>query len=670
MSQIENIKKLHNQGQFEQAIKGYQELLLSEPNNDEAHFGIAHASSRLNDLEMALSHAKEAVKLVPNSDRYHQFKGQMLMANRQIDDALTSFKRSLKENPNLYNSYLAVGDIYAIKNESKKAKSNYQLALKVNHNGIPAIIKLSKLLLLEGNYLAAADELQQAELQFPSDPNIKLQQGIMCLEQGKDGFAELYFKKLLEDEPNHLVAKTYLGISLLNSDPEQAAEIIIGLVNQQVQLPELMAALGMFYAKNNRHQDAIRYLTPVCQSGLAYPSWLMALADAYTANLQPNSAMKVLDEVLKRGDNPKALLVLGQIHQINDNFSLAIKTYQRIKSTDIEYSRSQLKQAECLYKERKFTAAIKQLDQLLSKKSDHNAAIKLKLNALSQLKLFAEAVALIDSIDASKQLKEFNQLMHFFAGLLLDAQQQYDQAWNHFAALEHASPQEVQMLSLDEEKSVQRFSSQPADSVFRFVFTDPATGHHDFIQWLIENDIMPLTDRFTTKARGDVFSQQWSVSMLNDISEAQAHLWRKKYSKQLKPIIGESTEMVADFIPFSPINVAVIKKIFPKAHVLILSRNFADMRFHNHVFGTYQLHFSQISKASNQMVAMNPNVSLVDIDAWQNKESNACENIQKIFGPKISNFKLADATPLDRMIFPYMHWKNYQQQLNQQKPSK
>ncbi|TDR20450.1 tetratricopeptide repeat protein [Marinicella litoralis] len=669
MSQIENIKVLHNQGQFEQAIEGYQELLKNEPNNDEAHFGIAHASSRINDIEQALVHAKEAVKLVPNSDRYQQFKGQMLLANREIDAALSSFKRSIKENPNLFHSYLAIGDIYAIKNESKKAKDHYKLALKVESNGIPAIIKLSKLLLLEGDYQGAAKELQQAELQFPNDPNLKLQLGIMRLERGEDGFAELYFSKLLEDEPNHAVAKTYLSISLLNSDPDRASKIIAELVDQQVQIPELMAALGLFYAKNNRYQDAIQYLTPICQSGLAYPSWLMALAESFAANLQPNSAMKVLSEVLQRGDNPKALIILGQIHQINDNYQLAIKTYQRIKPGEKEFNQALLRQAECLYKSRDFEAAIKKLDELLGEKNDHNAGIKLKLNALSKLNRFDDALALIESIDASKQGKEFNQLMHFFAGLLLDEQQKYDQAWDHFSALEHKQPHEVQMLSAADEKAVQSFSSEPANSVFRFVFTDPATGHHDFLQWLQDNNITPLIDRFTAKARTDVFAQQWTVSMLQEITEAQAHLWRKKYTKQLNLVISDNTDVVMDFIPFSPINVAVIKKIFPKAHVLILSRNFADMRLHNQVFGTYQLHYTQISKATNQMVAMNPNVAVVDIDEWQNKQVNACESIEKIFGSQTSDFKLLDVKPLDRMIMPFMHWKNYQQHLSQKPQS-
>ncbi|MGJ8663116.1 MAG: tetratricopeptide repeat protein, partial [Marinicella sp.] len=499
MSQIEDIKTLHNQGQFEAAIKGYQELLNDDPNNDEAHFGLAHANSRINDLEQALVHAKEAVKLVPNSDRYQQFKGQMLLANRHIDDALKAFKRSLKENPNLFFSYVAVGDIYAIKNESQKAKENYHLALKVHSDGIPAIIKLSKLMLLEGDYAAATDQLQEAELQYPADPQVKLQMGIMKLEQGEDGFAELYFKKLLEDEPNNQVAKAYLAISLLNSDPEHASELIGEMLNEKIQLPELMAALGLLYAKSNNHQDAIRYLTPVCQSGLAYPSWLMALAQAYAGNLQPNSAMAVLNEILKRGDNPRALMMLGQIHQVNANFPVAIKTYQRINKDSPFYDQSLIMQAECQYSAGEFQDTIHKLDPILAQKQDHNTAIKLKLNACSQLGQYDEALALIESIDPDKQVKEFNQLMHLYAGLLFDAKADYEQAWQHFSVIEPPQPKALNLLSAEDEKKVQNYPSQPANSVFRFVFTDPATGHHDFLNWLLNNEVTPLIDRFTTK---------------------------------------------------------------------------------------------------------------------------------------------------------------------------
>ena len=126
-----------------------------------------------------------------------------------------------------------------------------------------------------------------------------------------------------------------------------------------------------------------------------------------------------------------------------------------------------------------------------------------------------------------------------------------------------------------------------------------------------------------------------------------------------------ATDPLVDFIPFSLINLAVIKKVFPQAQVLILSRNFADLRLHNRVFGTYQIHYNQISKVINQMIALSPNFSTVDIDAWQNKDANAVQSIEKIFGSEASSFHLAQVKPLDRMMFPFMHWKHYQKHLNQ-----
>ena len=665
MSQIESIKELHNQGEYEQAIQGYQDILAKEPNNDEAHFGLAHASSRLNQLEQALKHANEAVKLAPNSDRYQQFKGQMLLANSQIDEALKAFKRSIKENPNLFFSYLAIGDIYAIKNESQNAKKNYQLALKVHQNGIPAIVKLSRLMVIEGDYDGAESLLQEAELQFPSDPNLKLQMGIMRLEQEEQGFAELYFKKLLEDEPNNHVAKAYLGISMLHSDPQQSKQVITELLNDHIQIPELMAAVGLAHVNNGSYPEAIRYLTPVCQSGLAYPSWLMALAQAYAGNSQPNSAMTVLNEVLKRGDNSKALLMLGQIHQVNNNLPAAIRTFRKVSKESKNYNQSLLMQAECHYANADYAAVIEQLDLVLAEKPDHNTAIKLKLNALSQIEQYDQALDLIDSIDNKKQIKEFNQLMHLYAGLLLDEKQQYEQAWQHFSAIEPPKTFEIDLLNANEEKVVQQFPSQSADSVFKFVFTDPATGHHDFINWCQQSGITALVDRFTTKARADAFSEQWTIKMLNDLSEAQIHFLRKKYTKQLNQVITDETQTVADFIPLSPINLGIIKRIFPQARVLVLSRNFADLRLHNRVFGSYQVHYLQFSKVANQMVAMNPNVALVDIDAWQSQDATTLQHIEKVFGPEVKPFSMADVKPLDRLIFPFMHWKNYQQQLNE-----
>lgn len=664
MSQLENAKTLHQEGQLEEAIKAYAEILDKDPNNDEAHFGMAHANSRTNHLKTALAHAKEAVKLSPNSERYLQFEGQMLLANNDADNALKSFKKSLQENPNLFYSYLAIGDIYAIKNESKKAKENYKLALKVHNDGIPATVKLARLLILEGDYSGAEDILNQAELQFPTEPNLKLHMGIMRLEQGQDGFAELYFKKLLEDQPDNHVAKAYLSISLLSSDQEQAFKLITEMIEQQIQIPELMVALGMMYVKTNSFDEAMTYLQPICQSGLAYPSWLMALAHAFIGNSQPNSAQAVLQEILQRGENSKALLMLGQIHQVNKNYKTAIKIYQRVDENSSDYNESLIMIAECLYSAEQFSEVLEKLEPLLKDRPDHNSAVKLKLNALSQLNKYDEALALIDSIDSNKQTPNFNQLMSLYAGLLLDAKQNYEEAWQHFEQLKAHKPFKINLLTREQEKVVQSFESQPAETLFKFVFTDPATGHHDFINWLLDNDITPLIDRFNPGGRKDVFSEEWTVEKLNELDRAQIHFLRKKYIKQLNLVISEDTQSIADFIPLTPINMAVIKRIFPKAQVLVLNRNFADLRLHNRVFGSFQVHYSQFVKIVNQMIAMNPNLSLVDIDEWHAGDETAVKNINKVFGSQVKSFKLADVTPLDRLMFPHMHWKNYQQQLN------
>lgn len=664
MSQIESIKELHSQGQYQQAIQGYRDILANEPNNDEAHFGLAHASSHLNQLEQALKHVKEAVKLVPSSYRYQQFKGQMLLANNHLDEALTTFKRSIKENPNLFSSYLAVGDIYAMKNESEKAKKNYQLALKVHQSGIPATIKLARLLIIEGDYEGAEDLLQEAELQFPEEPSLKLLMGIMHLEQEKHGFAEIYFNKLLEDEPENHVAKAYLAISLLRSDKKQSSQIITELLNAKIKIPELMVAVGLTYVNNGNYQEAVRHLSAVCQASLAYPSWLMALAQAHDGIQETNTAVTVLEAVLARGNNSRALLMLGQIHQVNHDFPTAIKTFRKVSQESKDYNQSLLMQAECHYATEDYSAVLETLEPLLSSQPDHNTAIKLKLHTLSQMQQYDQALAVIDAIDAEKQVKEFNQLMHLYAGLFLDEKQQYDQAWQHFDATEPTKPFEIKLLSADEEKMVQQFPTKRADTLLKFVFTDPATGHHDFVNWCMRSGITPLIDRFTRKARGDAFSEQWSIAMLDDLNETQIHFLRKKYIKQLQQTTDEKTQLVVDFMPLSPINLAIIKRIFPEVPVLILTRNFADLRLHNRVFGSYQVHYLQFSKVANQMVAMNPNVALVDIDAWQNQDEVANKNLEKVFGSNLVPFSLAEVKPLDRLIFPFMHWKNYQQQLN------
>lgn len=663
MSQLEHYKELHQKGQFNEAIEGYKSLLNTEKNNDDIHFSLALALAKIDQLNNALEHTNAAIGLVPHSERYHQFKGQILMGLGELDQAAKSFQNSIKENPNMFFSYLALGDIYTIKQQPEKAKKQFELALKVHESGLPAVIKLARLEMMKGHCELAFSQLQEAALQYPEELELTLQMGVSKIESGEHALAEMYFRQVIKAAPEHMIAHAYLAISLAPTDQQQAAQIVTALTERQVKAPEVMVAMGLLYHYTNRHRQALAFLEPTASSGLAMPSWVMAYAKSLTMLGEADEAIVVLKKQLEQGNNPHVMLLLGQVFQQNGNHAKAAYTLKGIPKTSPLHAQAQVKLSEVLYHKGEYENSLKVAGHLLKKDPQHPAAMKLALNDLAKLNRNEQALTLLEQIDAKKHSNDFNQLMSFYAGLLHDAVGQYEQAWPHFQKVDRPEKAAIELLNEDQEKTIASWPSESVTSDVVFLFADAATGQHEFVNWLLNNQNTVLLDRFS-EARGDVFDNIKTFEELEKLDETQVHLLRKKYLKRNRTMVKSEAVKIIDCLPFSMAHAAIAKKIFPGIKVVLLSRNFADYRLHNQIFGTDQVHFSQFTKVVNQMIAMGIDLTVVDIDEWQANEADVLTQMQTIFGEQSQAYQHKSRSSLEQFMMPHMHWKHYKEMMN------
>ncbi|MCX7545326.1 tetratricopeptide repeat protein [Marinicella gelatinilytica] len=661
MNDLEQIKKQHQKGQLKKAIDGYQSYLKKNPNDDEAHFGLALAYKDNKLFNEALKSATSAVQLAPNAERYHQFKGQMHMALGDSEAALQAFRTSLKHNPNLYFSYLAIGDIFSLKEQFQDAEEQYRLALRVHQDATPAAVKLAKLLLLTGRVEEADSVLQAAALHQPKDPQIKLYQGIINLEAGEFAFAELHFKKLLEDNPEYPLAKIYLAISLMDNDLRQAADHLNQLIEAKHQSPELLAAVGMLSLKQKHYNEAVNYLVSACRSTVAYPSWYMALSQGFVAMNRLPEAKQVLQQVLRRSPNDRATVMLGLIELRAKQYPQAIEHFTSISTDSPRYPAALKHIMQAYFQSKNWQKTIASADQLLALNPDHGEAIVMKSHAFGYLNDLEQALATLEIGLSNDNLSAIEDNLHLNAGLILDAQGEYESAWQHFSAQQTESPKAVALLSKDEEKTAQKWPSEATEIQPVFVFSDTSTGHAAFVEGLQANGIEALTDRFRPTARQDLFFQQWLFPDIDGLPEARCHLLRKKYQKHLKRIHNQGP--FADFIPTTALNMALLKKVFPSAKVIMLDRNMADRHLHQLVFANSRYSANDFRALKNQMIAMNPNIHLLDIDAFLDNDKKSLAELSDIFKVSLTAQEPAKIMPMQQLMLPKNRWKAYSDHL-------
>lgn len=661
MSQLEQIKKQHQKGLLKKAIDGYQGYLKNNPNDDDAHFALALAYKDNKSFEPALKAVNAAIKLAPAAERYHQFKGQMHMALGQTDEAEKAFRTSLKHNPNLYFSYLALGDIYLIREQYQAAEEQYRLAMRVHQEAAPGAVKLAKLMLLTGRNEEADSVLQAAALHQPNDPEIKLYQGVVCLERGELAYGEMHFKKLLEDQPNYLIAKAFLAISIINHDQKQAAKLLNELIDSKQQSPELMAATAMLSFKQKHFQEAADYLLSVCRSSLAYPSWFITLSQTLVAMNRLDEAQQVLQRLLQRSENDKALVMLAMIDIRQSKYDQALKRLEDIDQDSPHHPAAMKQIMQAHYLSQQWSPTIQAANSLLADNPANKEAVVAKAYALSRLSQSDQAIETLKQALANEELSEDSADLHLYAGLLLDDAGDYDAAWQHFSAQAGDDPKPVSLLSQAAEKTVQKWPSADRQQQPVFVFSDTATGHAAFIDRLYHHGITALTDRFRPSARLDLFSQQWQLEDVANLPEARCHLLRKKYFQHLKRVHQQGP--CTDFIPMTAMNMALIKKIFPGAAVIILDRNLPDRHLHQQVFANSRYSATDFRSLKNQLIAMNPNIHLFDIDSLMANETPVLATLGQLFDQEISAWTAPETPPMDRLMLPKNSWKAYRDHL-------
>lgn len=659
MSQLEQIKKQHQKGHLKKAIEGYQGYLKKNPNDDDAHFALALAYKDNKAFKQALTEVNEALKLAPSAERYHQFKGQMHMALGNTDEALKAFRESLKNNPNLYFSYLALGDIYLIREQFQDAEEQYRLAMRVHQEAAPGAVKLAKLMLILGRTEEADSVLQAAALHHADDPEIKLYQGVVCLETGELAYAEMHFKKLLEDHPKFNLAKAFLAISIINDDQKQAAKLLNDLIETGQQSPELMAATALLSFKQKQFQEAADYLMTVCRSSLAYPSWFITLSQTLVAMNRLDQAQQVLHRLLERGKNDRATIMLALIDIRKEQFSKAIDRLHQIdKDSPLHHTAvKHLMQAH--HRSKQWSYSLKAADTILSNNPAHKEAVVIKAYAQYYLSNTEQAIDTLNQALSQEELAADADDLHLYTGLLLDETGDYEAAWKHFSTQQKSETQSVSLLSQAAEKQVQKWPvDQQQEQQPVFVFSDTATGHVAFVDRLNHHGITALTDRFQPSARMDLFSQRWQFEDIANLPDARCHLLRKKYRQHLKR--RHETGAYADFIPISALNMALIKKVFPAATVIVLDRNMPDRHLHQAVFGNSAFSATDFGRIKNQLIAMSPNVNVVDIDALMTNEEATLDTLERIFATEIAPWESPEIIPMERFMLPKDRWKAYQ----------
>lgn len=151
------VEKLQ-QGQYDAAIKEFNDIIRAQPRNAIAYMNRGVAYHRLGQLEPALQDFDRAIELDKNLAAAYSNRSYLYFDQQQFEQALTDANQAVALNPNLADAYINLANARQARNDLAGALQDYNQALKLK----PSTEHQARVFNNRGNLYVAQNDLTRA----------------------------------------------------------------------------------------------------------------------------------------------------------------------------------------------------------------------------------------------------------------------------------------------------------------------------------------------------------------------------------------------------------------------------------------------------------------------------------------------------------------------------
>jgi tetratricopeptide (TPR) repeat protein/glycosyltransferase involved in cell wall biosynthesis len=230
----------HQANQLIQAEQSYHQVLVEQPDNPEALYGLGILAQQNGDLQLAEEFLKTAVKLQPDYVKAWFSLANLHLAQEQFSSAVIAYRQALAIRPDALPIYNNLG--YALQQQGllDEAINYYEKALELKPDFIEAEANLGNTLYAQGK-LDSDQKLHYAQL------NNKL--GVARKTAGDLQTAATYYKQAIALQPDFVEAHYNLGVVL----------------QEQGELEEAIACCQLVLKLNPSHEQVYKFLEKIYQ---------------------------------------------------------------------------------------------------------------------------------------------------------------------------------------------------------------------------------------------------------------------------------------------------------------------------------------------------------------------------------------------------------------------
>jgi tetratricopeptide (TPR) repeat protein len=236
----------------------YQATLEKNPDCVMAQFNYANALSKLNMLDEAIEHYKQAVRLKSDFVMAHYNLGNTLLQTGRPEEAIEHFQEFLRLKPNYAEVHNGLGNALSQLGRPKEAMEQYEEALRLKPDFPQAHCNLGNMLVKEMRPREAIEHFERALQLQPNCIEACANLGVALAQTGRLPEAVDFFRRVLLVKPNDPETHKNLGNALMQTGrPHEAIEHF----KQAVQIkPDYIGAyhlMALAYASLNQSSEAV-----------------------------------------------------------------------------------------------------------------------------------------------------------------------------------------------------------------------------------------------------------------------------------------------------------------------------------------------------------------------------------------------------------------------------
>jgi len=160
---------LYSGNQLANAIKKFEIVLKAQPDNYDAHIGMAQCKRMKLDMEGALENCRKAIEI--NSEKYqaYYFLGMIHLQENRLEEAYNSFRVVEKRKPKFEDIYYLIAEINEKLEDFDTAKKYYERYLDICRECKMKEAVIGRLQILSRQDLSEIEEIQTPVEQTPSE---------------------------------------------------------------------------------------------------------------------------------------------------------------------------------------------------------------------------------------------------------------------------------------------------------------------------------------------------------------------------------------------------------------------------------------------------------------------------------------------------------------------